>query len=155
MLDHCKSMPQYSVCAMLGPMTAVHSGRVVHACLVILRPRHATDTSTNRRQGFLRRCTASVEQAADTAEAAAVNQYSLLPTTNISVPVCPWTPGYRLMTAFFMCTRSSLGWLSSRVVTVLDSGAEGPRFKSQLWRCRVTVLGKLFTPIVPLFTWRK
>ena len=44
------------------------------------------------------------------------------------------------------------GWLASRVVNVLDSGAEGPGFKSQLRRCRVTVLGKLFTPIVPLFT---
>ena len=33
-----------------------------------------------------------------------------------------------------------LGWLGSRVVSVLDSGAVGP------------VLGKLFTPIVPLFT---
>jgi len=40
----------------------------------------------------------------------------------------------------------------SRVVSVLDSGAEGPWFKSQPRRCRVTVLGKLFTPIVPLFT---
>ena len=40
----------------------------------------------------------------------------------------------------------------SRVVSMLDSGAEGPRFKSQPRRCRVTVLGKLFTPIVPLFT---
>ena len=45
-----------------------------------------------------------------------------------------------------------LGWLGSRVVGVLDSGAEGPGFKSQSPRCRVTVLGKLFTPIVPLFT---
>ena len=45
-----------------------------------------------------------------------------------------------------------LGWLGSRVVSVLDSGAEGPGFKSQPRRCRVTVLGKLFTPIVPLFT---
>ena len=44
------------------------------------------------------------------------------------------------------------GWLGSRVVSVLESGAEGPGFKSQPWRCRVTVLGKLFTPIVPLFT---
>ena len=42
----------------------------------------------------------------------------------------------------------SCGWLGS----VLDSGAEGPGFKSQSRRCRVTVLGKLFTPIVPLFT---
>ena len=39
------------------------------------------------------------------------------------------------------------GGLGSRVVSVLDSGAEGPRFKSQSRRCRVTVLGKLFTPI--------
>jgi len=37
----------------------------------------------------------------------------------------------------------------SRVVSVLDSGAEEPGFKSQPRRCRVTVLGKLFTPIVP------
>ena len=44
------------------------------------------------------------------------------------------------------------GWLGSRVVGVLDSGAEGPGFKSQPRRCRVTVLGKLFTPIVPLLT---
>jgi len=35
------------------------------------------------------------------------------------------------------------------VVSVLDSGAEGPGFKSQPRRCRVTVFGKLFTPIVP------
>ena len=42
--------------------------------------------------------------------------------------------------------------LGSRVVSVLDSGAEGPKFKSQPRRCRVTVLGKLLTSIVPLFT---
>jgi len=30
--------------------------------------------------------------------------------------------------------------LSSRVVSMLDSGAEGPMFKSQSRRCRVTVL---------------
>ena len=45
-----------------------------------------------------------------------------------------------------------VGWLCSRVVSVLDSGAEGPGFKSQPRRCQVTVLGKLLTPIVPLFT---
>ena len=43
-------------------------------------------------------------------------------------------------------------WHCSRVVSLLDSGAEGPGFKSQLRRCRITVLGKLLTPIVPLFT---
>jgi len=47
------------------------------------------------------------------------------------------------------------GWLGSRVVSVLDSGAEGPGYKSQPRRCRVTVLGKLFTHIVPLFTKQK
>ena len=35
--------------------------------------------------------------------------------------------------------------------TQAASGAVGPSFKSQPRRCRVTVLGKLFTPIVPLF----
>ena len=35
------------------------------------------------------------------------------------------------------------GWLGSRVVSVLDSGAVGSGFKSQWRRCRVTVLGKL------------
>ena len=47
------------------------------------------------------------------------------------------------------CTVYS-GWPGSRVVGVLDPGAEGPGFKLQLRRCRVTVLGKLFTPIVLL-----
>ena len=49
-------------------------------------------------------------------------------------------------------TQGIPGWLGSRVVSVLRSGAEGPGFRSQPRRCRVTVLGKLFTPIVPLFT---
>ena len=39
----------------------------------------------------------------------------------------------------------STHYIGSRVVSVLDSGAEGPGFKSQSRRCRVTVLGKLFT----------
>ena len=52
-------------------------------------------------------------------------------------------------TAVFVACTLCLG---SRVVSVLDSGAEGPAFKSQSRRCRVTVLGKLFTPIVSLFT---
>jgi len=47
---------------------------------------------------------------------------------------------------------STDSWLGSRVVSVLDSGAVGSGFKSQSRRCRVTVLGKLFIPIVPLFT---
>ena len=35
---------------------------------------------------------------------------------------------------------------------MLDSGAEGPGFKSHSRRCWVTVFGKLFAPVVPLFT---
>jgi len=31
------------------------------------------------------------------------------------------------------------GWLGSRVVSMLDSGAEGPGFKSQPRRCRVSL----------------
>jgi len=48
------------------------------------------------------------------------------------------------ISAFTLPLRS----LSSRVVSMLDSGVEGPGFKSLPRRCRVTVLGKLFTPIV-------
>jgi len=59
----------------------------------------------------------------------------------------------RLPTAVYtMPTYTVRWWLGSRVVSVLDSGAERPGFKSQSRRCRVTVLGKLFTPTVPLFT---
>jgi len=35
---------------------------------------------------------------------------------------------------------------------MLDSVAKKPGFKSQPRRCQVTLLGKLFTPIMPLFT---
>ena len=49
-------------------------------------------------------------------------------------------------------SRGHTGWLRSRVVSVLDSGAERPRFKLQSRHCWLTVLGKLITPIVPLFT---
>ena len=42
------------------------------------------------------------------------------------------------------------GWV--RGGSVAEWLAVGPGFKSQSRRCRVTVLGKLFTPIVPLFT---
>jgi len=41
----------------------------------------------------------------------------------------------------FFANNQKNGWLGSRVVCVLDSGAEGPGFKSQPRRCRVTVLG--------------
>jgi len=59
---------------------------------------------------------------------------------------------YLRLLPVFCLLFNQLGWLGSRVVSVLDSVAEGPGFKSQPRQCRVTVLGKLFTPIVPLFT---
>ena len=55
---------------------------------------------------------------------------------------------YRLLFSLFIYCRV---WLGSRVFSVLDLGTEGPGLKSQSRRCRVTVLGKLLTPIVPLF----
>jgi len=38
------------------------------------------------------------------------------------------------------------------VVSVPDSDSEDHGFESQSRRCRVAVLGKLFTPIVPMST---
>jgi len=38
------------------------------------------------------------------------------------------------------------------VVSVLDSGSEEHGFESQSRRCRVAVLGKLFTPSLPRST---
>ena len=73
---------------------------------------------------------------------------------------CVGVSSYRSLSAFktqqitgaLFTVYSRCGWLGSRVASVLDSGAEGPGFKSQSRRCWVTVLDKLFTPIVPLFT---
>ena len=76
------------------------------------------------------------------------------PTPRLAVdfPLCPSPCQYpHLLVTYLLTYLSFLEWLGSRVVSVLDSGAQGPGFKSQLWRCRVAVLGKLFTPIVPLF----
>jgi len=62
----------------------------------------------------------------------------------LHLPVC-FTALYIYIYSFFLN-------FTSRVVSVLDSGVEGRGFKSQSRRCQVTVLGKLFTPIMPLFT---
>ena len=50
--------------------------------------------------------------------------------------VFPWL-GYS--PAVPITTYHLQGWLGSRVVSVLDSGAEGPGFKSQPRRCRVSL----------------
>ena len=46
------------------------------------------------------------------------------------VPDHPVVPGKRSLNGC-VCVSGLVGWLGSRVVSVLDSGAEGPRFKSQ------------------------
>ena len=43
-------------------------------------------------------------------------------------------------------TTSLLGWLGSLVVGALDLQLDGREFNSRPQRCRVTTLGKLFTP---------
>jgi len=50
---------------------------------------------------------------------------------------------WRRIPYLYTCT----GWLGGRVVSVLDSGAEGPGFKSQPRRCRLTVLGNCSHPL--------
>ena len=63
-----------------------------------------------------------------------------------------------VLTASFQFTYVSLcgfeanRFSAGRVVSMLDSVAEGPGFELKPRRCRATVLGKLFTPIVPLVT---
>ena len=44
------------------------------------------------------------------------------------------------------------GWLGSRVVSVMDSGAEARVQIAVATLSGITVLGKLYTPVVPLFT---
>jgi len=60
-------------------------------------------------------------------------------------------PMYSTPPANLYCVYYNTITITSRVVSVLDSGAVGSGFKSQSRRCRLTVLGKLFTPIVPPF----
>ena len=44
-----------------------------------------------------------------------------------------------------MCYMKVCGWLGSPVAKALDLQLEDFEFNSQLWCCRVTTLGKLFT----------
>ena len=93
------------------------------------------NTSTSRRQGFVCNRIASVEQlqAADRAEAAAVDYYFSSPSENISVPVCIRTPRNRLMIVLW-CTfglpvgggaiSTSLCWASALSKTLPAFAAE-------------------------------
>jgi len=89
-----------------------------------------------------------------------LDSYSKCPVVYGTLKTREWKthspfPRFQPPLVYTEITEFSVGrrtWLGSRLVSVLDSGAEGPGFKSQPRRCRVTVLGKLFTPAVPLFT---
>ena len=76
------------------------SRSICTACFVVWRPRRAADTSTNQRHGFLCRRIASMEHAADTAQAAAVDHYFLSPTENVFVPVWLRTPERLIIISF-------------------------------------------------------
>ena len=65
-------------------------------CLIAWQPRRAADTSTNWRQSLLYCCTASIEQAADGAETAAIDGLVSSWSENISLPFCLRSPGYGL-----------------------------------------------------------
>jgi len=67
--------------------------------------------------------------------------FSCGPLTFHPLPVIIYTQAFPFCFLYLIS-----GWLGSGVVSVLDSGAEEPGFKSQSRHCRVTVLGKLFTP---------
>ena len=75
------------------------------------------------------------------------------PSPNLTVTVITLTLTLTLNNTL-LTLLPTLGWLGSRVVSVLDSGAERPGFKSQSRRCRVTVVGKLFLRVAGA-TWRK
>ena len=95
--------------------------------------RRSVDVRSWRRQLLL----TAFSSLSSTAATGATPTTVPLPPLHLSLPLSNHIPNPKQQ-----------GWLGSQVVSVLDSGAEGPGFKSQPRRCRVTVLGKLFTPIV-------
>ena len=73
-----------------------YSRSIYTARFILWQPRRAADMSTSRRQSLLCCCTASMEQAADGAETAAIHGLVLSWSENISVSFCLRTPGYGL-----------------------------------------------------------
>jgi len=63
---------------------------------LVWQPRRAADTSTNWRQSLFCCCTASMEQASDGAETAAIDGLVSSWSENISVSFCLRAPGYGL-----------------------------------------------------------
>jgi len=95
-----------------------------------------------------RRASGGMMRRRETTEA---NEALLEASTATSTQHCMWHRLTRVRFAVRLHKAAPCVFtMVSRVVSVLDSGAEGPGFKSQPRRCRVTDLSKLFTPIVPL-----
>ena len=70
------------------------------------------------------------------------HQYSLPTIARYHTPLHNEVPAGDCRRRHDCVCATTTGWLASRVVSVLDSGAEGPGFESQSRRCRVTVLGR-------------
>ena len=73
-----------------------YSRSIYTARFIVWQPRRAADTSTNWRQSLLCCCTASMEQAADGAETAAIDGLVSSWSEDISVSFCLRSPGYGL-----------------------------------------------------------
>ena len=81
----------------LNPALTISSAeRSSTAGFIVWQPRRAADTSTNWRQGLFCCCTASMEQAADEAETAAIDGLVSSRSENISVSFCLRAPRYGL-----------------------------------------------------------
>jgi len=131
----------WGLCPLPLPHNRRHHHRHRHfICPIIHQYAHLHEYNSRRagQQGPIRTLTAALKRSIKTVTGCCIFYHTNKNITNI----CPIIQQYAHPT----------GWLGSRVVSVLDSGEEGPGFKSQSRRCRVTVLGKLFTPIVHLFT---
>ena len=73
-----------------------YSRSIYSVHFIMWQSRRATDTSTNWRQSLFCCCTASMEQAADGAETAAIDGLVLSLSENISVSFCLRALGYGL-----------------------------------------------------------
>jgi len=103
---------------------------------IVWQPRHAADTSTNWRQSLSCCCTASMEQATNEAETAAIDGLISSWSENIAVSFCLRAPG---QTDSVMCPRSSSrGHNTSASVTVTVTNSSKPEIIT-----RVTVVAEV------------
>jgi len=86
---------------------------------LIWRPGRAADTSTNRRQGFLCRRTASMEQAADRPQATAVDHYLSSSTENIFTARCHASAVLAMGLCLSVCLSVSVSVCLSQVGVLL------------------------------------